>query len=139
MLAEKIQHDDWKKEKHIPVIECPDQVKADEFFPVKVTIGKEIAHPNTTEHHIRWINLYFHPEGEKFTYDVGRFEFSAHGEAVAGPNQGPVYTHHEGSTSMKVSKGGTLYALSFCNIHGLWESTKEIGLLQGNQSCSGRR
>jgi len=32
----------------------------------------EIAHPNTTDHHIRWISLYFHPEGNKFTYDVNQ-------------------------------------------------------------------
>ena len=129
MLADKIQHDDWKKEKHVPVIDCPDEVTADEMFKVTVTLGKEIAHPNTTEHHIRWINLYFHAEGEKFTYDVARFEFNAHGAAVSGPNEGPVYTHHQGATSMKITKPGTLYALAFCNIHGLWESTKELGLL----------
>jgi superoxide reductase len=129
MLGERIQHADWKKEKHVPVIECPDQVKADEFFEVKVSLGKEIAHPNTTEHHISWITLYFHPEGERFTYDVGHFAFNAHGQAVAGPNQGPVYTHHEAGTSMKISKPGTLYALAYCNIHGLWENSKEIGLL----------
>lgn len=43
---------DWKKEKHVPVIESPDKVKKGEFFEVKVSLGKEIAHPNTTEHHI---------------------------------------------------------------------------------------
>ncbi|MCR4408437.1 MAG: class II SORL domain-containing protein [Anaerolineae bacterium] len=128
-LSERIQKADWKKEKHVPVIEAPDKVQAGELFEVKVTLGKEIAHPNTTEHHIRWISLYFHPEGEKFTYDVGRFEFNAHGEAVAGPNQGPVYTHHGVSAWMKTSKPGTLHALAYCNIHGLWESSKEIGLI----------
>jgi superoxide reductase len=127
-LSERIQRADWKKEKHAPVIEAPDQVPADEFFEVKVTLGKEIAHPNTTEHHISWITLYFQPEGIKFTHQVGHFEFSAHGESVAGPNQGPVYTHHEASTSLKINKPGTLYALALCNIHGLWESSKEIGL-----------
>jgi superoxide reductase len=125
-LGERIQHADWKKEKHVPVIECPDQVTSDELFDVKVTLGKEIAHPNTTEHHIRWINLYFHPEGAQFTYDVGHFEFTAHGESVQGPNEGPVYTHHEASTQMKVTEPGTLYALAYCNIHGLWENSKEI-------------
>jgi len=127
-LGARVQKADWRKEKHVPVIECPDQVKAGEFFEVKVTLGAAIAHPNTTEHHIRWISLYFHPEGEKFTYDVGYFEFNAHGEAVAGPNQGPVYTHHEASTSMKITKRGTLHALAYCNIHGLWENSKEIEL-----------
>jgi superoxide reductase len=125
-LGERIQKADWKKEKHVPVIECPDQVKADEFFGVKVSLGKEIAHPNTTEHHIRWISLYFHPEGEKFTYDVGHFEFNAHGESVQGPDTSSVYTHHEVAASFKTSKPGTIHALAYCNIHGLWESSKEI-------------
>ena len=128
-LSERIQKADWKKEKHVPVIGCPDQVKADEVFEVKVSLGREVAHPNTTEHHISWITLYFHPEGAKFTHQVGRFEFSAHGESTAGPNQGPVYTHHEVTTSLKVNKAGTLHALALCNIHGLWESSKEIGLI----------
>jgi superoxide reductase len=127
-IGERVQTADWKKEKHVPVIECPDQVKADEVFEVKVGLGKEIAHPNTTEHHIRWIRLYFHPDGDKFTYDVGSFEFNAHGESVAGPNQGPAYTHHQVSASLKINKAGTLHAVAFCNIHGLWESSKEIGL-----------
>jgi len=127
-LSEYIQKADWKKEKHVPVIEAPDKVQAGEPFEVKVSLGKEIAHPNTTEHHISWITLYFHPEGEKFTHQVGHFEFSAHGESTAGPNEGPVYTHHGVSVSMKVSKPGTLHALALCNIHGLWESSKEIKL-----------
>jgi len=127
-LSEYIQKADWKKEKHVPVIEAPDKVQAGELFEVKVSLGKEIAHPNTTEHHISWISLYFHPEGEKFTHQVGHFEFSAHGESTAGPNEGPVYTHHGVSVSMKTSKPGTLHALALCNIHGLWESSKEIKL-----------
>mgnify|MGYP006292105075 FL=1 len=129
MIEEHIQQADWKKEKHVPVIECPDQVPADEMFEVKVSLGKEIAHPNTTEHHIRWISLYFKPEGDKFIYDVAHFDFNAHGESTAGANQGPVYTHHAGTVSMKVTKPGTLHAMSYCNIHGLWEYTKEIELV----------
>ena len=127
-LSERIQKADWKKEKHVPVIEALDQVKADEFFEVKVSLGKGIAHPNTTEHHISWISLYFHPGGLSSTYQVGRFEFSAHGESVAGPNEGPVYTHHEVTASLRVNKPGTLHALALCNIHGLWEGSKEIGI-----------
>ncbi len=125
-LSERIQKADWKTEKHVPAIEAPDQVKAGEFFDVKVTLGKEITHPNTTEHHIAWISLYFHPEGEKFSHQVGHFEFSAHGESTAGPNQGPVYTHHQVTVGLKITKPGTLHALALCNIHGLWESSKEV-------------
>ena len=128
MLGERIQHADWKSEKHVPIIECPSEVQADEYFDVTVSLGKEIAHPNTTEHHIRWICLYYHPEGQPFTYDVARFEFNAHGESGKGPNKGPVYTHHGGTTAIKVNQPGTLYALALCNIHGLWESSQEITL-----------
>jgi len=127
-LSEKIQTADWKSEKHVPAIECPDKVKAGEFFEVSAALGREQEHPNTTEHHIRWISLYFHPEGEKFTYQVGNFEFSAHGESAKGPNEGPVFTNHTVKASMKINKPGTLHALSLCNIHGLWEDTKEIAL-----------
>lgn len=127
-IGELYQTGDWKKEKHTPVIECPDAVSAGETFEVTVGLGKEIAHPNTTEHHIRWINLYFHPEGEKFPFQIGHFEFSAHGESVSGPNEGTVYTHHQVTAAFKTSKPGRLYATSLCNIHGLWENSKEISL-----------
>jgi superoxide reductase len=123
-VGELFQSADWKSEKHVPVIECADEVKAGEMFDVKVTLGKEVAHPNTTEHHIRWIQLFFKPDGEKFSYQVGGFEFSAHGESVDGPNKGPVYTNHSIGATMKVNKAGTLYATSLCNIHGLWENSK---------------
>jgi superoxide reductase len=128
-LGERFQEADWKTEKHVPVIECPDQVKAGELFEVKVGLGKAIAHPNTTEHHIRWISIFFHPDLEKFTYQVGHHEFSAHGESVEGANQGPVSTHHEVTAALKISKPGTLYALAFCNIHGLWQSAKEVKVI----------
>lgn len=128
MFADNIQHADWKKEKHVPVIECPDEVPEDELFEIKVSLGKEIAHPNTTEHHIRWIRLYFKGADSKFVHDVAAFEFNAHGESVQGPNQGPVYAHHGGVAWIKLSEPGTLYALAYCNIHGVWESTKEIEL-----------
>jgi superoxide reductase len=125
-LGEHYKTADWKAEKHVPVIEAPAEVKAGEMFHVKVTLGKEITHPNTTEHHIRWIKVYFHPDGGKFTYEVGSFDFSAHGESVNGPNTGPVYTHSEVAFSMKLNEPGTLYALAFCNIHGIWEYAHEI-------------
>ncbi len=54
-FAEVVQTADWKAEKHVPVIAAPDAVKAGEKFVVELSVGKEIAHPNTTEHHIRSI------------------------------------------------------------------------------------
>jgi len=127
-ICDKIQEADWKKEKHVPVIDCPDTVKADEWVDVKVSLGKAVDHPNTTEHHIRWVKAFFSPEDEKFTYDLGKFEFSAHGESTAGANEGPVYTHHEATFAFKTAKPGTLHAVSYCNIHGLWESSKKVAV-----------
>ena len=127
-IGDLIQSADWKAEKHVPVIECTDTVKADEFFEVRVAIGKEIAHPNTTEHHISGISLYFHPYGEKFPYLIGRCEFTAHGASTQGPNSSSVYVHHAVETTMKTGKPGTLIAVSMCNIHGLWQSSKDITL-----------
>jgi len=127
-IGELVQEADWTKEKHVPVIECADVVKANENFEVKVSIGKEIPHPNTTEHHISWISLYFYPEGEKFPYQIGRYEFNAHGASVQGPNTSSVYTHHAITTWFKTSKPGTIIAVSLCNIHGLWQFSKEIKL-----------
>jgi len=125
-LGVLFQTADWKTEKHVPVIECPDTVKGDQLFPLKVTLGKEIAHPNTTEHHIRWISAYFKPDGDKFAYQIGHFDFSAHGESADGPNTGPVYTNHEVTASLKIKKSGYIYAAALCNIHSLWQSVKEV-------------
>jgi len=114
MLKETISSGDWKGEKHVPVIEIlekGDTVKAE------VSVGKEIKHPNTPEHHIAWVELYFTPEGGKFPLLVGRTDFSGHGDMTTEPVS--VFTFNPG-------KSGKLHALSFCNIHGLWESEYEL-------------
>jgi superoxide reductase len=72
------------------------------------------------------IQLYFKPEDDKFTYQVGNYEFSAHGESVGGADQGPVYTNHSATARLKIRKPGTLYATALCNIHGLWENSKTV-------------
>jgi len=100
-VGELFQSADWNKEKHVPVIECADKLKVNEFFPVKVNLEKEIAHPNTTDQHSCWISACFHPKGKRFAYRVGHFELSAHGESVEGPDKSSIYAHHETSLSMR--------------------------------------
>ncbi len=123
-----LQSADWKTEKHIPVIEATDAVNKGEFFRVTVTVGKQIAHPNKSEHHISWIAVYFLPQGEKFPYQIGKFDFAAHGESVQGPETSTVYTHPEVILSFKTEKSGTILASSYCNIHGLWQHSKELSV-----------
>lgn len=125
-LKDVLQSADWKLEKHVPVIEAPDKLKKGEFSKIMVSVGKQIPHPNTTEHHIRWITLYFLPEGEKFPYELARVEFNTHGESTQGPNTSTVFTHPEVTVSFKTDKPGTLLSSSYCNIHGLWQSVKEV-------------
>jgi len=123
MIGETIRSGDWKGEKHVPVIEYE---REGDLVKVKVQVGKEIPHPNTTEHHIRYIELYFLPEGENFVYHVGRAEFTAHGESTNGPNTSDVYTEPIAYFVLKTKKKGKLYALSYCNIHGLWENAVQL-------------
>ncbi len=125
-ISEVIRSGDWKVEKHVPVIEAPEKVTLGESFSVILSVGKEIAHPNTTEHHISWIKLYFKPAGNGPVYEVGGLTFDVHAEAVAGANQGPVTADPVGTLTLALKESGTLIALSYCNIHGLWESSKEI-------------
>jgi len=121
-----LQSADWKTEKHVPVIELSGKLKKGEFSKVTVSVGKEIPHPNTTEHHIRWIEILFLAEGEKFPYQIGRFEFNAHGESTQGPNTSTIYSHPEVTCSLRTDKKGVIFATSYCNIHGLWQNTLQI-------------
>jgi len=125
-LSEHIKSADWKSEKHAPAIDAPDKVKAGEVFEVRLSVGKDIPHPNETKHHIRWISLYYCPEGGGGPFEVGHFEFNAHGESAKGPDEGPVHTNSEVAATMKIGTSGVLHALSYCNIHGVWESSKPI-------------
>ena len=125
-IKDLLQSADWKTEKHVPVIDAPDKIKKGEFTRVTLTVGKEIPHPNTTEHHIAWIEVYFLPRAEKFPCQIGRFEFSAHGASTQGPNTSTVYTDPRVSCALKTEKSGTILASSYCNIHGLWESSQEL-------------
>jgi len=125
-MKDLYQSADFKSEKHVPVIEVENKVKKGEAVKITVTVGKEIPHPNTTEHHISYIALYFLPREEKFSYQVAHCEFNAHGASVQGPNTSTVYTAPAAVINFKTEKPGTLIASSYCNIHGLWDNSKEI-------------
>lgn len=127
-LNNLFQSADWKQEKHVPVIEAPGAVKKGETVKINVTVGKEIAHPNSSEHHISWIEVYFLPEGEKFPCQIGRSEFSAHGASTQGPNTSTVFTAPVAAFSFKTDKSGEILASSYCNIHGLWQSASKLGV-----------
>lgn len=118
-LKDFLQSGDWKGEKHVPVIHSPEKVKAGEGFDLKISVGDEIKHPNTLEHHISWFKVFYVPKDGKFPVELGTFNFTAHGEGNA--QDEPVAL-----TTVKLNKCGTIHVISYCNIHGLWENSKEI-------------
>lgn len=121
-ISNSIKTADFKSEKHVPVIKV---VSRDgENAVIEVSVGAEIAHPNTTEHFIAYIDLYF--KGEAAITHIGRAEFTAHGESAKGANQGAVHTEPTALFKCKIASAGVLHAISYCNIHGLWESELAI-------------
>ena len=97
---------------HVPKIEAPDVVKPDEEFTIKVSVG---PHPNSEDHSIRWIEIYFQESERAFNpVHVARIEL------------GPGYAQPEVVLKLKLRRSGTLYVIAYCNKHGLWENKKEI-------------
>lgn len=98
------------EKKHIPVIDCPDTVKAGESFQVKIRVG-EIPHVSEEAHHIQWIEV---KTGENL---YARVELT------------PVLSIPEVTVSLRKAgkhRSSTLRVLERCNIHGLWEAVKEV-------------
>ncbi|MFC1590320.1 desulfoferrodoxin family protein [Candidatus Omnitrophota bacterium] len=101
------------EKKHLPVIEAPDKVNKDEVFEIQVMVGgiDGVAHPNEPGHSIEWLEAYC---GDTF---IGRCHFS-------------------GGTSYGIARfkaklshaHGPLKVWAKCNLHGLWEGTKEISV-----------
>ncbi len=128
-LKELFQTADWKSEKHVPVIEALDTIRKGDLLNITVTVGKEIPHPNTTEHHIAWVAIFFLPKGEKFPCQIAKIDYYSHGASTQGPNNSTVYTQPVVTCSFKTEKPGTIMASAYCNIHGLWESAKELSVI----------
>ena len=99
------------KEKHVPVIELVDCPTCGEKV-VKITVGKEVPHPNTIEHHIKWIAL-FGVKGELAVH-IAKFDL------------GPTYGVPTVVTHANLDGISELIAVEYCNLHGLWESSLKL-------------
>jgi len=102
------------KEKHVPDITAPSSVKAGQPFEITVEVGKTVPHPNTVEHHIKWIQLYAQYEGSQYVIELGTFNFGA------------TVAHPKVTVPVMLQNNATIYALEHCNIHGLWDNSVEI-------------
>lgn len=101
------------KEKHLPVIEVGKGRGKNEVDVVRVFVGKEIPHPNTIEHHIAWIELYgVKQDGQ--VVDLGRAAFA------------PAFTNPNARFQVPVGDFKAFCALSYCNVHGVWQNCVEF-------------
>ena len=107
---------DFEK-KHMPVIHCPDTVKAGEPFQVKIKVG-EIPHVMEEGHFIQWIEVKF---GESLYARVDLTPVLSLPEIMV--------TLVKGAKHNK----GTLRVIERCNLHGAWEASKEIIITDGAQ------
>ena len=97
------------EQKHLPVISAPAEVKRNQVFEVTIEVGKLKAHPNEPGHFIEWIELY---SGDTFLFRV---------------NLSGSLTQPKVTIPLKLTHvHGPLKARAKCNLHGLWEGTKEI-------------
>jgi len=100
------------EKKHIPYIGAPEQGQKDKPFDVTIEIGRLLEHPNEPAHFIEWLELYC---GDTF---LGRTYFSG---GISYP---------EARFKVKLSHAhGPLKVWVKCNLHGIWESTKEIQIV----------
>ncbi len=111
-IANYMKSADWKAEKHVPVIIVEGRFAPGRTLDVEVAVGREIPHPNTIEHHIAWLALYYVADGSPLPIELGRAEFSAHGTVATAP---------VAKFSVALDKPGKLLAVAYCNLHGLWE------------------
>lgn len=101
-----------KRESHTPKIEIPAKIRSGESFEIKVSVG---PHPNTLEHSIRWIEIYLYEEERAFNpQSLFRAELT------------PGLTEPNVTVKLNLKNSGFLYAMEYCNLHGLWASKKEF-------------
>ena len=96
------------KENHLPVIDVDK-----ERGIVNVVVGKETPHPNTMEHRISWIEV-FGVKNDGRIVCIGRGAFAA------------AYTSPDVHFKVPLKEFKALCALSYCNVHGLWQNCIEL-------------
>ncbi len=101
------------KEKHVPTIELKECAECEKDIIV-IEVGKEVAHPNTVEHHIKWIQLYGLKKDNNQVIHLGSFDL------------GPAFARPKISTYIKTADFKTLLALEYCNLHGVWENSVDV-------------
>ncbi|MDY0092567.1 MAG: desulfoferrodoxin family protein [Candidatus Vecturithrix sp.] len=95
------------KEKHVPDMALSTSPLG---TVVTIQVGKEVVHPTTKEHHIEWVKVFGETQDGKFV-EIGELNFG----------KGTAFPH--GSLVIKKEDYKSLVALSYCNLHGVWDNS----------------
>ncbi len=101
------------KEKHVPFIEIGRGKGEAGTDIVHVIVGKEMAHPNTVEHHIAWLDVFGVKQNGQ-VIDLGCSTFA------------PGYTSPNVRFQLPLADFKAFCAIAYCNIHGVWENCLEV-------------
>ena len=99
---------DALEKKHAVIIDAPDSVMEGESFEVTLNVGEFMEHPNEIGHFIEWMELY---SGDTF---LARIDLT------------PQKTEYVMKTTVNLDHAHTLRGRAKCNLHGLWETEKQI-------------
>jgi len=103
------------KEKHVPVLERGSGHSGTHDNVIIVTVGKDVPHPNTIEHHIVYIELFGIKKSNDQVIFLGRQDFA------------PTYTDPTAKFKIiNLDEFKAVGALSYCNLHGIWKNTLEL-------------
>ncbi len=93
---------------HVPGIDIAGPVTAGQPVKVTVKVGVGHMHPSTHDHFIQWIELY------NKDMLLGRVDLS------------PATSQPEATFTVVLDNSTTLKARQNCNLHGTWESSKNV-------------
>ncbi len=97
------------EKKHSPVIKVPEKIKAGEPFDVEIEIGG-VSHPMERGHYIGWLQLF----ADEIPIVTVAFQ--------------PAVSRPKAMLTIALEESATLRVLESCNLHGVWESTRNISL-----------
>lgn len=136
------------EKKHTPVIEAPETVIAGESFEVIVTIGS-IPHVMEEKHFIEWVELYLQnkligreelsPSGEKTAKVTFRVEADEALIAIKEIETCRVRGVNICGNCGEKSVIANLRAVEKCNIHGVWETYRQIEVMSGEEKEEGKK
>lgn len=105
---------------HIPIIKCSKVGNSDDIFDISVTVP-DAGLSASDDHHILWIQLYFQNTRDEELISIGKWEYMAFGKDMP-------FIQPEALGRIQFNENGTIYALVYCDVHGLWETSKYIEL-----------